>query len=159
MEQTSTPYIWGEYRQKSAAELEEEKRLAEQAKNFKVTKLPYAGERRCLKFDKVNRNHMPRRRMGVPDAIGKGRISYADFDRMHLNQRVTANDYRLKFIPTFAASDDDLRLVIAQEGYDYARMCLRGTKEFYDTPDTRVPNGFVLNRAAIESLCTADTSR
>jgi hypothetical protein len=36
-------------------DLEEEARLAEQAENFPITKLPYAGERQCLRFDRRSR--------------------------------------------------------------------------------------------------------
>ena len=132
---------------------EEEKRLAEQAKTFPVTKLPYAGERYSLKFDR--RTHTPFRKRRQP--IGD-RLAWSDYQNgMHIASRATANEMRLHYTPEFSKNDEQLRLVIAQEGYDYAMSLLSGMGRFYGSSD-RVPEGFVRNREAIESLCNRATN-
>ena len=151
---TSYPFI------SAPPNLEEEARLAEQAKAFiaagKVTRLPYAGERSNLKFDR--RTHSPYRHRRKP--IGD-RLAWSDVQNgMHISHRATAHEMRMLYTPEFSKSDDLLRLVIAQEGYDYARQLLEGTKDFYSSRNggfARVPDGFVRNREAIESLCNRAT--
>jgi hypothetical protein len=70
---------------------------------------------------------------------------------MHFIRRATASEMRLHYTPEFSKNDEQLRLVIAQEGYDYATQLLAGAAKFYGSE--RVPEGFVRNREAIESLC------
>ena len=139
--------------------LEEEARLAEQAKAFiaagKVTRLPYAGERTGLKFDRRNYRGFRRHRAFTD------KLAWSDIQNgMHFISRASAYEMRLFYTPEFSKSDDLLRLVIAQEGYDYARRLIAGTIAFYQ-PHTRefyrVPEGFVRNREALESLCKRAT--
>ena len=134
---------------------EEEARLAEQAKTFPVTRLPYAGERSCLKFDRRNRAPFRNRR----GRAFSDKLAWSDVQNgMHFIARATANEMRLHYTPEFSKSDDLLRLVIAQEGFDYAKQLIAGTIEFYLIGrDDRVPEGFVRNREAIESLCSTAT--
>lgn len=131
---------------------EEEKRLAEQAKNFPVKKIPYVGERRNLKFDRVNYGRAssnPARR--AKELADRG-LSYQDYlTGMHMGRYATAHDMRLLYTPKFAMNDEQLRLAIAQQGYSFAIQHLPGTIAFYGG-GKRVPEGFVRNREALELL-------
>lgn len=128
----------------------EEARLAEQAKTFPVTKCPYSGERSSLRFDRRTHTPWKRRPMNTAGDLGGAGISCHDWGSMHMERRATANEMRLHFTPEFSANDDQLRLVIAQQGYDYIRGNLPEIEQFYGTQ--RVPNGFVLNHQALEEL-------
>lgn len=130
-------------------------RLAEEAKRFKVTHLPYSGERSTLKFDR--RTYTPlKKRIGQASSVCKANLDWNDYKRsMHMTVRATAEEMRLKYTPLFASNDDQLRLVIAQQGYDYAVASIPYVVGFYGTE--RVPEGFVLNREALESLCKKAT--
>jgi hypothetical protein len=130
---------------------EEDARLAEQAKNFPVTKLPYAGEKQCLRFDR--RNHRP-----VKGSLSKRlkELSFSDYQNgMHIEVRATADEMRLFYTPEFSKIDDQLKLVIAQQSYDYIKASHAGTTRFYNSE--RVPNGFVLNREALEAVANKAT--
>jgi hypothetical protein len=131
----------------------EEARLKWEAEHFPIKKVPYAGERSELRFDQRRRSVWARTGSGQPNAIGKASLSFSDFQRgMHIVQYATTDEMRLKFTPEFAKDDDKLWLVIAQESWDYARYSLGGIKDFFGGTE-RVPNGFVLNREALENLC------
>lgn len=137
----------------SAAEWQ---RLAEQAKTFPVTRLPYSGERSTLRFDVRTKTPVRRVRMGEMSAFGKARISPNEYmNGMHVVIRATAEEMRLKYTPAFAANDELLRLVVAQEAYDYAVGSLPHIVGFYRTE--RVPEGLLRNREALESLCKKAT--
>jgi hypothetical protein len=124
-------------------------RLAALAKNFPVTRLPYAGEPRHLKYNPPGYGKRPIR-------VGKHKLSFEDFQNgMHITSRATAYEMRLFYAPLFSANDEQLRLVIAQQAYDYVRAGLESIAEFYKTE--KVPNGFVLNREALENLAKKAT--
>jgi hypothetical protein len=128
---------------------EEEQRLAEQAKNFPVKKLPYRGERYSLKYDR--RTHASRRR-GFSRALGDAELSFADFQNgFHIKSRATAHEMRLLYTPEFSKDLELLKLVVAQQGYCYALNNLPGVRAFYGGGE-RVPQGFVRNREALETL-------
>lgn len=128
---------------------EDERRLVEQAKTFQVKKLPYRGERSALKFDR--RTHAPRRRSLFKD-LGDGNLSFSDFQNgFHIRSRATANEMRMLYTPEFAKDLEQLKLVIAQQGYCYALANLQGVRAFYGGGE-RVPQGFVRNREALETL-------
>jgi hypothetical protein len=153
MEAIQTPFMkYDSYlytERPTAAQLEEEKRLAEQAKNFPVKKIPYRGPSRALKFDRPNFYRRGKRSLGAE--IGDAGLSFSDFaGMMHLTSRATANDMRLFYTPKFAMNDQQLRLVIAQQGYAFTIQHLPGTKAFFG--GMRVPEGFVRNREWLERL-------
>src|SRR5260221_10871971 len=109
---------------------DEDARLAEQAKNFAITKLPYAGERTNLKFDR--RSHRPFRVRLAKDLAG-AELSYSDFQNgLHIQSRATAHEMRLLYTPEFSKNDEQLKLVIAQQAYDYISASHSGTARFYN---------------------------
>jgi hypothetical protein len=137
---------------------EEEARLKEQAKTFPVKRLAYRGEHFSLKFDRRTRGAFKRKRMNTSSDLGAANLSYSDFESgMHITFHATASEMRLKFTPEFSKSDEELKLVIAQQGYSYALMNLREKKAFYGGKQ-RVPNGFVLNRESLETLVNQATT-
>src|SRR5437899_2761550 len=92
---------------KTSAQLEEEKRLAEQAKNFPIKRIPYGGARRSLKFDRVN--HYKRRDKSLSKELGDKGLSYQDYlTGMQIGRRATADDMRLLYTPKFAMNDEQL---------------------------------------------------
>jgi hypothetical protein len=135
------------------ADAAEDARLAEQAKNFAVTKLPYAGERSDLRFDR--RSHRPLRGT-LSRKLGDAELSYSDFQNgLHIQSRATAYEMRLFYTPEFSKNDDQLKLVVAQQAFDYICASHAGTTRFYNSE--RVPNGFLLNREALEALANKAT--
>src|SRR6202030_2491855 len=78
---------------------EEEARLALQAKSFVVTKLPYSGERQCLRFDR----RTSKGRGTLSKSLRDGNLSFSDYQNgMHISSRATANEMRLLYTPIFA---------------------------------------------------------
>jgi hypothetical protein len=137
----------------------EEARLAWEAAHFPVKRIPYAGERSFLKFDQRRRSVWHRTGSRQPGALARACLSFSDFQRgVHIEQHATTDEMRLKFTPEFSKDDGQLWLVIAQESWDYCRYSSSGLKEFYGDTE-RVPNGFVLNREALEALCRKATDR
>jgi hypothetical protein len=113
--------------------------------NVTVTRLPYKGERKYLKFD--NRSYMRSRKRTLSRILADGELAYVDFTRgMHMQHRCTASEMRLLYTPAFAANDDQARLVLAQQCYSYAAACLPGT------PNGRVPKELVSDREKLEAL-------
>jgi hypothetical protein len=134
-------------------DLDEDTRLKEQAKNFKVTKLPYAGERQCLRFDRRSRRPI---KGTLSKRLGSADLTYSDYlNGMHISSRATAYEMRLLYTPTFAASDEQLKLVLAQQAYDYICASHAGTTRFYNAE--RVPQGFILNHDALAALANKAT--
>jgi hypothetical protein len=134
-------------------DLEEEARLAEQAKTFPIKRLPYAGEMSCLKFDRRTWRSSRRR---VTKEMGDANLSYSDFlNGFHIKQRATAHEMRLRYTPLFASDDEKLKLVIAQQSYNYIRVSIQGISAFYGGES--VPNGLVINRPALEKLANRAT--
>jgi hypothetical protein len=132
---------------------EEDARLAEQALTFPITKLPYAGEKQCLRFDR--RNHRPVKG-SLSKRLAAAELSYSDYlNGLHIQGRATADEMRLLYTPEFSKNDEQLKLVVAQQAYDYVKASHPGTKHFYNSE--RVPNGFVLNREALEDLAKKAT--
>src|SRR6266403_3088569 len=96
---------------------EEDARLADQAKKFPITKVPYRGERRDLKFDR--RTHSPLRR-SITSLLGDKQLSYSDIlNGMHINVRATAHETRMLYTPEFSANDEQLKLALAQQTFMY----------------------------------------
>jgi hypothetical protein len=116
--------------------------------NVTVTRLPYKGERKYLKFDNRSFSRLSTKPRGrFFQELRDGDLSYTDFQRgMHMEMRCTASDMRLRYTPAFAANDEQTRLVLAQQCYSYAAACLRGT------PNGRVPENLVDDREALEAL-------
>jgi hypothetical protein len=132
---------------------EESARLAAEAKQFPVTRLPYAGERTDLKFDR--RSHRPLKGR-LTKRLGDAELSYSDYQNgLSIRSHATAFEMRLLYTPIFAASDEQLKLVVAQAAYDYVCASHAGTSRFYCSE--RVPNGFLLNRQALEDLAKKAT--
>jgi hypothetical protein len=132
---------------------EEDARLAEQAKTFVVTKLPYAGERSSLRFDRRSRRPF---RVRLAKDLAGAELSYSDYQNgLHIQSRATAHEMRLLYTPIFASNDEQLKLVVAQQAYDYIKASHAGTSLFYNSE--RVPNGFLLNREALEDLANKAT--
>jgi hypothetical protein len=132
---------------------EEDARLAEQAKSFVVTKLPYAGERSSLRFDRRSRRPF---RVRLAKDLAGAELSYSDFQNgLHIQSRATAHEMRLLYTPIFAGNDEQLKLVISQQAFDYICASHAGTTRFYNSE--RVPNGFLLNREALEALANKAT--
>ena len=128
---------------------EEEARLKEQAKTFPITRLPYAGERACLKFDR--RTHAPLRKR-IVKSMGDRKLSWSDYlNGMHIQTRATANEMRLFYTPIFSANDELFKLVLAQQTYTYIWSSWRGVREFFGG-SRRVPKEFVENRELLEKL-------
>ena len=82
---------------------EEEARLAEQAKTFPVTRLPYHGPRRHARVQFRIKRLTPG-------------VAYSDFERMHIDRR---SDNAEQWIPEFANNDTDLRRVLAQSAWEH----------------------------------------
>jgi hypothetical protein len=122
--------------------------------NVTVTRLPYLGERKCLKFDNRVAQRFKRRR-ALGRELRDGDLSYSDLARMHMQLRCTASELRLMYTPAFAANDEQVRLVLAQQCYSYACQCLQGM-----TPG-RVPDDLVNDREKLEALvkCAAEAQR
>jgi hypothetical protein len=115
--------------------------------NVTVTRLPYKGERKHLKFD--NRSYMRSRKRTLSRILADGELAYVDFTRgMHMQLRCTASELRLMYTPAFAANDEQARLVLAQQCYSYAAACLPGV------PNGRVPDDLVNDRKKLEALMT-----
>ncbi len=132
---------------------DEEAGLALQAKYFPVTKLPYAGERMALKFDR--RSYRPLKG-SLTRALARTKLSYSDFQNgLHIQSRATAHEMRLLYTPEFSKNDGQLKLVACQQGYDYISASHSGTARFYNSE--RVPNGFLLNRESLEALANKAT--
>src|ERR1700722_250450 len=132
---------------------EEDARLAAEAKQFPVTRLPYAGERRELRFDRRNYR---RSRGTLSKRLADSELSYSDFQNgLHIKSRATAYEMRLLYTPEFSKNDEQLKLVVAQQAYDYIKASHAGTRTFYNSE--RVPNGFLLNRQALEDLAVKAT--
>jgi hypothetical protein len=113
--------------------------------NVQVTRLPYAGERKYLKFD--NRSYSRSRKRTLSSILRSGELDYKDFTNgMHIQLRCTASELRLMYTPAFAANDEQARLVLAQQCYLYAAACLPGT------PSGRVPDELVNDREKLEAL-------
>ena len=110
---------------------EEEARLAEQAKNFPVTKLPYKGPRRHGRVQ----FRIKRRTPG---------IAFSDFDRMHIDRR---SDNAEQWIPEFANNDKELQRVLAQSAWEH--MLKHGP----------VPDEFVENIGELQALSAAYVER
>src|ERR1700677_1031886 len=80
-----------------------------------VTRLPYKGERRSLKFDN-RRGRFLRNSRPLSRDLRDGNLSFVDFQRgMHMQHRCGASEMRLMFTPVFAANDEQIRLVLAQQ--------------------------------------------
>src|SRR6266446_1701884 len=106
---------------------EEQARLAEQAKTFPITRLPYKGRR-----GKIIHNLKPRKVVATETGI-----AFSDFQRMHVERR---SDKVEQWVPDFANNDKNLRLVLAQSSWEY--MLKHG----------RVPDDFVENLGDLEQL-------
>jgi hypothetical protein len=132
---------------------EEDARLAEQAKSFVVTKLPYSGEKTELKYDR--RSWRPIKGT-LSKRLGNAELSYSDYQNgLSIRSRATAHEMRLLYTPEFSKNDAQLKLVVAQQAYDYISASHSGTARFYNSE--RVPNGFLLNREALEGLANKAT--
>jgi len=59
------------------------------------------------------------------------------------------------YTPEFSKNDEQLKLVVAQQAYDYIKASHAGPSRFYNSE--RVPNGFLLNREALEDLAKKAT--
>jgi hypothetical protein len=113
--------------------------------NVTVTRLPYKGERKYLKFD--NRSYQRSRKRTLSRILADGELAYVDFTRgMHMQLRCTASELRLMYTPAFAANDEQVRLVLAQKCYSYAAACLPGIAI------GRVPDELVNDREKLEAL-------
>jgi hypothetical protein len=114
--------------------------------NVTVTRLPYKGERKCLKFD--NRVALRFKRKGsLSRELSGGPLAFTDFQRgMHMQHRCTACEMRLMYTPAFAANDEQVRLVLAQQCYSYACQALPGMTH------GRVPDELVNDREKLEAL-------
>jgi hypothetical protein len=101
---------------------EEEARLKEQAKNFPVTKLPYAGplRTRTPRFDLFSH---ARKRLRASSA--KTGLSFSDLQQMHIDHR-SEND--AQWVPDFANNDHDLQSVLAESAKAYAKMSGSGVE-------------------------------
>src|SRR6266850_246154 len=86
---------------------EEQARLAEEARHFPVTKLPYQGPRRHARVQF-------RKRKVITTESG---LAWTDYMRgMHMEHR---SDNAEQWVPEFANNDKDLRLVLAQSSWNY----------------------------------------
>lgn len=136
--------------------LEDEARLREQAKTFPITRLPYAGERACLKFDR--RTHGPLR-MRIVKAMGNKKLSWADYTNgMHIQVHATAHEMRMFYTPAFAADDKLLRVVLAQSTFTYICASWEGVRQFFGGSQ-RVPQELVENRELLEKLAAHASER
>src|SRR5580700_5755754 len=119
---------------------------ATNSNNVTVTRLPYMGERRGLKFDN-RRGRFLRSRRPLSRDLRDGDLAFQDFQRgMHMMHRCTASEMRLMYTPAFAANDEQARLVLAQQCYSYACSILRGLMH------GRVPDDLVNDREKLEAL-------
>jgi hypothetical protein len=110
-----------------------------------VTRLPYKGERRSLKFD--NRKYQRDRRRTLSRILADGSLARMDYmSGMHIKLRCTASELRLMYTPAFAGNDEQVRLVLAQQCYSYACQCLPGLTH------GRVPENLINDREALEAL-------
>jgi hypothetical protein len=135
---------------------EEEARLAEQAKTFPVKKIPYFGERKCLKFDRKTHAVL---RCSLSKTLAKGNLSYKDYlNGMHIATRATANEMRLFYTPIFANNDEQLKLALAQQTFSYICASWPGMKKFFGG-GSRVPQELVENRELLEKLSIAALNR
>src|ERR1700682_5558363 len=76
---------------------DEDARLAAEAKNFRVTKLPYAGEKTALKFDR--RSHRPSRGR-LTKRLGDVELSFSDYQNgFSIQSRGTAFEMRVLYTP------------------------------------------------------------
>jgi hypothetical protein len=83
-------------------------------------------------------------------------LSYSDYQNgLSIRSRASAHEMRLLYTPIFANNDEQLKLVISQAAYDYISASHAGTSRFYASE--RVPNGFLLNRQALEDLARKAT--
>ena len=114
--------------------------------NVTVTRLPYKGERKSLKFD--NRVSLRFKRRGsLSRELRDGDLAFSDFKNgMHMQLRCTASELRLMYTPAFAANDEQVRLVLTQQCYSYACQSLPGMTH------GRVPDELVSDRGKLEVL-------
>jgi hypothetical protein len=116
--------------------------------NVQVTRLPYKGERKYLKFDNRSFSRLCSKKKGrFFRELTDENIDYRDFKfGMHVQLRCVASEMRLMYTPAFAANDEQARLVLAQQCYSYAAACLPGT------PNGRVPEDLVNDREKLDAL-------
>jgi hypothetical protein len=105
--------------------------LAEEAKTFPVTRLPYHGPRRHARTQFSKR---------IRAVTTETRISFGDLDKMHIVRRSQNAE---QWVPEFANNDKDLRLVLAQSLWNY--ILKRG----------RVPDEFIENLGDLKHLAEA----
>jgi hypothetical protein len=116
---------------------------------FPVTRLPYLGERRGLKFDRLQ---WPARSKGsFAPILKRANLAFSDYQRsMHQIRYATANDIRMQYTPAFAHDDKLVRLVLAQQCYLYALATLSGRTKTADA--RRIPGTYLNNKGALDDL-------